>query len=51
VTRVVGVKPAPVDQRATAATVPITTTPTIAALHFFLERNTRKTYSSPLEIL
>jgi hypothetical protein len=37
--------------RATAANVPITATPTIATLNFFLERNTRKTYSSPVEIL
>src|SRR5204863_5655063 len=38
------------DPRATAANVPITATPTIAAPHFFFERNSRKTYSSPLEM-
>src|SRR6266478_3181673 len=35
-TRFVGWKPDPVDPRATAANVPITATPTVAALHFFL---------------
>jgi mRNA-degrading endonuclease toxin of MazEF toxin-antitoxin module len=51
VTRVVIVFPDPGDPRATAAaSVPITATPTVAATHLFFERNTRKTFSSPLEI-
>jgi transcriptional regulator with XRE-family HTH domain len=47
VTRVVDVIPDPGDPRATAASVPITATPTIAAAHLFFERSTSKTSSSP----
>ena len=32
------------DPRATVASVPITATPTVAAAHFFFERETRKTF-------
>jgi hypothetical protein len=35
------------DARATVTNVPIATTPTVAAIHFFFEPNTRKTFSSP----
>jgi hypothetical protein len=48
VTNVVMATLDPGDPRATAAaTVPITATPTVAPVHFFFERNTRKTFSSP----
>ena len=46
-TRDVDVKLNDGDPRATAANVPITATPAVAAPHFFLERNARKVSSSP----
>jgi len=36
------------DARATVTNVPITATPTVAAIHFFFEPNTRTTFSFPL---
>src|SRR5947208_12859269 len=41
VARVVGTKPTPAEPRATPANTPKTAAPTIAALKFFLKRNTR----------
>jgi hypothetical protein len=37
------------DARATVTNVPITATPTVAAIHLFFEANTRKTSSSSLK--
>src|SRR5438477_13187439 len=39
--RVVGAKPTPAEPRATPANAPKTAAPTIAAINFFLKRNTR----------
>src|SRR5438552_15718121 len=39
--RVVAAKPTPAEPRATPASAPKTAAPTIAALNFFLKRNTR----------
>src|SRR2546430_8829662 len=39
--KVVAVKPTPAEPRATPASAPKTAAPTIAALNFFLKRNTR----------
>src|SRR5438477_11960583 len=41
VARFVGTKPTPAEPRATPANTPKTAAPTIAALNFFLKRNTR----------
>src|SRR5438067_3859968 len=41
VAKVVGTKPTPAEPRATPASAPKTAAPTIAALNFFLKRNTR----------
>src|SRR5438477_6770047 len=41
VARVVGAKPTPAEPRATPANAPKTAAPTIAAINFFLKRNTR----------